>query len=137
MFSTTSKPITSMVCCVLSGRSTTTTTTTTSKNVLITILQDYTKLHSKEKKERRIGPSSTNRVKCEERVGSDYTGCSLNIVFFLISKKSRLWPFSVFPLCVCVCTHQAGRTTALQQNWRSSENSQNFKEKTQFLMNTL
>ena len=30
-----------------------------------------------------------------------------------------------------------GRTLALQQNWQSSEKSQNFKEKTQYLMNTL
>ena len=34
-------------------------------------------------------------------------------------------------------THQAGKTPALQQNWQSSEKSQNFKEKTQYLMNTL
>ena len=38
---------------------------------------------------------------------------------------------------VCVYTHQAGRKPALQQNWQSSEKSQNFKEKTQYLMNTL
>ena len=45
------------------------------------------------------------------------TGCSLNIVFFPIFKKySGLWPFSVFPRCQCVYTHQAGRTPALQQN---------------------
>ena len=31
----------------------------------------------------------------------------------------------------------AGRTPALQQNWQSSEKSQHFKEKTQYLMNTL
>ena len=30
----------------------------------------------------------------------------------------------------------AGRTPALQQNWQSSEKSQNVKEKTQYLMNT-
>ena len=29
------------------------------------------------------------------------------------------------------------RTPALQQNWQSSEKSQNFKEKTQYLVNTL
>ena len=67
-----------------------------------------------------------------------HTGCSLNIVFFLkILKYSGLWSFSVFPLCQCVYTHQAGRTPALQQNWQSSEKSQSFKEKTQYLMNTL
>ena len=66
------------------------------------------------------------------------TGCSLNIVFFSeIFKYSGLWPFSVFPRCQCVYTHQAGRTPALQQNWQSSEKSQNFKEKTQYLMDTL
>ena len=31
----------------------------------------------------------------------------------------------------------AGRTRVLQQDWQSSEKSQNFKEKTQYLMNTL
>ena len=42
------------------------------------------------------------------------TGCSLNIVFFSkILKYSRLWPFSVFPRCQCVYTHQAGKTPAL------------------------
>ena len=67
-----------------------------------------------------------------------YTGCSLNIVFFpKILKYSGLWPFSVFPRCQCVYTYQAGRTQALQQNWQSSEKSQNFKEKTQYLNNTL
>ena len=44
---------------------------------------------------------------------------------------SMLLPFSVFPRCQCVYTHQAVRTPALQQNWQSSEKSQNFKEKTQ------
>ena len=66
------------------------------------------------------------------------TGCSLNIVFFLkILEYSGLWSFSVFPLCQCVYTHQVGRTPALQQNWQSSEKSQHFKEKTQYLMNIL
>ena len=45
-------------------------------------------------------------------------------VFF---KYSGFWPFSVFPRCQCVCTHQAGRKPALQQNL----------QKTQYLMNTL
>ena len=31
----------------------------------------------------------------------------------------------------------AGRRPALQQNWQSSEKSQHFKEKAQYLMNTL
>ena len=31
----------------------------------------------------------------------------------------------------------AGQTPALQQNWQSSEKSQNFREKTQYLMNSL
>ena len=66
------------------------------------------------------------------------TGCSLNSVFFpKILKYSGLWPFSVFPRYQCVYTYQAGRTPALQQNWQSSEKSQHFKEKTQYLMNTL
>ena len=51
-----------------------------------------------------------------------------------ILKYSGLFPFSVFHRCHF---HQAGRTPALQQNWQSSERSQNFKEKTQYLMNTL
>ena len=34
-------------------------------------------------------------------------------------------------------TQQAGRKPALQQNWRSSEKSHHFKEKTQYLINTL
>ena len=59
-------------------------------------------------------------------------------VFFLkILEYSWLWPFTVFPWCQCVYTHQAGRAPALQQNWKSSEKSQNFKGKTQYLMNTL
>ena len=41
-------------------------------------------------------------------------------------------PFSVFLRCQCVYTHQAVRTPALQQNWQSSEESQNFKENTIF-----
>ena len=66
------------------------------------------------------------------------TGCSLKIVFFWkILKYSELFPFSVFPRCQCVYTHQAGRTPTLQQNWKSLEKSQSFKEKTQYLMNTL
>ena len=40
-------------------------------------------------------------------------------------------------MCQYVYTHQAGRTPALQQNSHSSEKLQHFKEKTQYLMNTL
>ena len=47
-------------------------------------------------------------------------------VFSKILKYSGLLPFSVFPRCQCVYTHQAGRTPAPQQ---SSEKSQNLKEK--------
>ena len=70
---------------------------------------------------------------------SYFTGCSLNIVFFpKIFEYSGLWSFSVLPWCrQCVYTHQAGRTPALQQNWQSSEKSQNYKEKKQYLMKTL
>ena len=58
------------------------------------------------------------------------TGCSLNIVFFPKTLRySGLWPFSIFPRCQCVYTHQTGRKPALQQNWQSSEKSQNFKDK--------
>ena len=46
-------------------------------------------------------------------------------------------PFSLFPRCQYVYTRQAGRTPALQQNWQSSEKSQHFEEKTQYLINTL
>ena len=55
-------------------------------------------------------------------------------VFFRIFKNIL---DSVFPRCQCVYTPQAGRNPALQQNWQSSEKSQNFKEKTQYLMNIL
>ena len=56
------------------------------------------------------------------------------LCFFRFLKN---FPDSVFTRCQCVYTHLAGRKPALQQNWQSSEKSQNFKEKTQFLMNTL
>ena len=60
------------------------------------------------------------------------TGCSLNIVFFRRS-------FNIFrtlasfgsPRCQFVYT-MAGQTPALQQNWRSSEESQHIKENTIF-----
>ena len=54
-----------------------------------------------------------------------------------ILKYSGLLPFCVFPRCKCVYKCQAGRTPVLQQNWQSSEKSQDFKEKTLYLMNTL
>ena len=69
-------------------------------------------------------------------LSSPNTGCSLNIVFPKILKYSGLCPFSVFPRRQCVYTHQAGRKPTLQQNWQISEKSQNFKKKTQYLMNT-
>ena len=72
---------------------------------------------------------------CAFSVISDDTGCSLNIVFFF--RIIQNIPDSVFPQCQCAYTHKAGRTPALQQNWQSSEKSQKFKEKTQYLMNTL
>ena len=84
---------------------------------------------------RQLSPNCFISIKCSPIC---HTGCSLNIVFFpKILKYSGLWPFSVLPQCQCVYTHQAGRTQALQQNWQSSEKSQNFKEKTQYLMNNL
>ena len=67
------------------------------------------------------------------------TGCSLIIVFF--SENFKIFQTLVF-LClpsvsVVVHTHQTGRKPVLQQNWQSFEKSQHFKEKTQYLMNTL
>ena len=64
-------------------------------------------------------------------------GVHLMLCFFKILKYSGILPLSVFPRCQCVYTHQAGRKSALQQNWQSSEKSQNFKEKTQYELNTL
>ena len=59
------------------------------------------------------------------------------IKYCVFSKILIYVPDSVFSRCQCVYTHQPGRTPALQQNWQSSEKSQHFKEKTQYLMNTL
>ena len=56
-----------------------------------------------------------------------YTGCLLNIVFFL--QILIYIPDSVFSRCQCVYTHKAGRTPALQQNLQSSQKSENFNEK--------
>ena len=62
------------------------------------------------------------------------TGCSLNIVFL-----------KNIPDSVSACVHwtsrldrqMVGPTPALQQNWQSLEKSQLFKEKTQYLLNTM
>ena len=52
-------------------------------------------------------------------------------VFPKILKYSGLWPLSVC-LGVSVCTHQAGRTPALKQNWKSSENHKILRKNTIF-----
>ena len=59
------------------------------------------------------------------------------IKFFVFFRIFQNIPNSVIPRCQFVYTKQAGRKQALLQNWQSSEKSQNFKEKTQYLMNTL
>ena len=68
--------------------------------------------------------------------GKIYTGCSLNIVFFRIFKNISNSGLSLFSLGVSVCTHtrqvenqRCNRTGRVQKN--------HFKEKTQYLMNTL
>ena len=51
------------------------------------------------------------RIEIQQVLGEQQraTGCSLNIVFFSeILRYFELWPFSVFPRCQCVYTHQAG-----------------------------
>ena len=67
------------------------------------------------------------------------TGCSINVVFFSNFLKIFQTLFSLVSVCVHKQgpRHKAGRKPALQQNWQSSEKSQNFKEKTQYLRNTL
>ena len=56
-----------------------------------------------------------NNSKNSVRYSVKATGCSLNIVIFpKILEYCGLWYFSVFPLCQCMYTHQAGRTPALQ-----------------------
>ena len=40
--------------------------------------------------------------------------------------------YSGLSRCQCVCTHQASRTPALQQNWQSSENSKIVRKNTIF-----
>ena len=62
------------------------------------------------------------------------TGCSLNIAFFRFFKNIPDSGLSLFSLGVSVCTHTR---QVENQNWQSSEKSQHFKEKTQYLMNTL
>ena len=48
------------------------------------------------------------------------------IKYCVFSKDFRIFrTFSVFPRRQCVYTHRAGRTPVLQQNWQSSEKSQN------------
>ena len=51
------------------------------------------------------------------------------IKYCVFSKILIYFPDSVFSRWQCVYTRQAGRTPALQQNWQSSENLKNFKEK--------
>ena len=51
------------------------------------------------------------------------------IKYCVFSKILIYFTDSVFSRCQCVYTRQAGRKPALQQNWQSSEKSQNFKEK--------
>ena len=54
------------------------------------------------------------------------------IKYCVFSKDFKIFQ-TLASRCQCVYTHQAGRTQALQQNWQSSEKSQNLKEKTQYL----
>ena len=64
--------------------------------------------------------------------GQSYLGKSLYRVFIKYCVFFRIFqniPNSVFPRWQFVYTKQAGRKPALQQNWQSSEKSQNFKEK--------
>ena len=63
------------------------------------------------------------------------------IKYCVFSEDFKIFRTLAFPclpsVSVRVYIHQAGRTPALQQNWQSSEKSQNLKEKIQYLMNTL
>ena len=75
------------------------------------------------------GPSGFKRI--------DRYRVFIKIVFFSkILKYSGLWPFSVLPRCR-VYTHKAGRRPALAAELAEFRKIQNFKEKTQYLMNTL
>ena len=62
--------------------------------------------------------------------------CSYRVFtkYCVFSKDFKIFRTLTF---LCVYTHQAGRKPELKQNWQSSEKSQSFKEKTQYLMNTL
>ena len=71
------------------------------------------------------------RMTCMNRVFMKYCVFSKDFEIF------RTLTFLCFSWCQCLYTHQAGRKPALQQYWQSSEKSQNFKEKAQYLMNTL
>ena len=82
-------------------------------------------------------PPNTPGTALPSRFTSRYRVFIKYCLFSEFLKYSGLLPFSVFSLCQCVYTHQAGRTPALQQNWQSSEKSQNFKEKSHYLMNIL
>ena len=55
----------------------------------------------------------------------------------MILKYFGLWPFSVFSRCQCVYTNKAGRKPALASELAEFRKIQNFKEKTQYLLNTL
>ena len=65
-------------------------------------------------------------------LSSDTTKYRVFIKYCVFSKILIYFPDSIFSLCQCVYTQQAGRTPALQQNWQSSENSKNFKENHKF-----
>ena len=63
------------------------------------------------------------------------TGCSLNIVFF--SENFKIFRSLVFLSSPSVYTHKAGRKTSAAAELAEFRKIQNFKEKTQYLMNTL
>ena len=46
-----------------------------------------------------------------------------------IFKYSGLWPFSVFPLCQCVYTHQAGRKRGCSRIGRVQKNHNILRKK--------
>ena len=54
-----------------------------------------------------------------------------------ILKYSGLWPFSALLRCQCVYTNKTGRKPALAAELAEFRKIQNFKEITQYLMNTL
>ena len=59
------------------------------------------------------------------------------IKYCVFSENFKIFRSLVFLSSPSVYTHKAARKPALQRNWQSSEKSQNLKEKTQYLMNTL